>query len=435
MKSELEKNKNNLLKRCSEITALIDKQKTTSKEESNHYLQMESDITSATNKAIDMLKEKEKKLLNKLKAMSDKHMGQLKADIKSGEMSVHIYQQRAELIDQALQSECDLDVYEMYQGYDAGVVDAVTDADVKNRRRISRIVFSQDTEQLRGALGEIDVQYETVLDMKATPVLHGVISATIGDTSDEVICDITVVSVNGEKTVVVTDFENRSVKSIYKSNDRICLSKLFLGDSPWGITRLKHNQVAVTVCHRRQIVTVKVIPDLVRLSTITTSKEYYGITSLTPSTLAAGSISPPSVDILDTSGHVMRTIKPLCNGNSILKAPAFLCTTIKGNILVSDCKSKCVVCLTPGGDVEFTYSPTGHTALECPFGITTTSTGDILVVDNYPIRVIHLTESGKFVRNILTSRDDIVDLIGLCLDRCGNMHVCTRNLVKVFSLQ
>ncbi|XP_046564198.1 protein wech-like [Haliotis rubra] len=437
MKSELEKNKHNLLERCAEIKALVDKQKTTSKEESKHYLQMESDIKSATNKVIDMLKQKEKKLLSELKEMSDKHLGQLKADIKSGEMSVQVYQQQAELIDQALQSECDMDVYEMYRGCEAGDVDAVTD--VKERGRIARTVFRQDTGQLSRALddlqlGEIDVQYESVLDMKATPMLHNTINATVGDIEEAYLVDITVVVVNGVDTVVVTDALNKSVKSFYTSNNKVFHCKLSLGDTPWGITRLKHNQVAVTLSDTSQIVTVEVNPDLVLLSTITTSKQYSGITSLTPSTLAAGSESPPCVDILDMTGHVMRSISPLHNGNNILQAPLFLCTTSKGNILVSDLKSKCAVCLTPGGDVVFTYSPTGATALERPAGITATSTGDILVTDSSLERVIHLTESGTFVRNILTSQDGIEGPWGLCLDRSGYMYVCMSNVVTVFSL-
>ncbi|XP_046566275.1 uncharacterized protein LOC124274944 [Haliotis rubra] len=437
MKSELEKNKHNLLERCAEIKTLVDKLKTTSKEESKHYLQMESDIKSATNKAIDMLKQKEKKLLIELKEMSYKHIGQLKADIESGEMSVQVYQQQAEVIDQALQSESDMDVYEMYQGREAVDVDAVTD--VKERGRITRTVFRQDTGQLSRALddlqlGEIDVQYESVLDMKATPMLHNTINATVGDTEEASLLDITVVVVNGVDTVVFTDGNNKSVKSFYTSNDKVCHSKLRLRARPSGITRLKHNQVAVTVPVSRQIVTVEVNPDLVLLSTITTSKKYFGITSLTPSTVAAGSDSPPCIDILDMTGHVMRSISPLCNGNNILQRPSFLCTMSKGNILVSDCLSTCVICLTPWGDVVFTYSPTGATALEHPVGITATSTGDILVVDYFLGRVIHLTESGKFVRNILTSQDGIEDSTGLCLDRCGNMYVCMSNVVKIFSL-
>ncbi|XP_048253818.1 tripartite motif-containing protein 2-like [Haliotis rufescens] len=440
MKSKLTRNKNNLMKKYDEIEALVDKQKTRSKEELKRYLQMESDIKSITKKAIDMIKRKERILLDELKEMSDKHMRQLKADIKSGELSVQMYQQQAELIDQTLHSECDMDVYEMYQGCEVGDVDAVGDADLKEKGRIASIMFRQDTVKLSRALddlqlGEIDVLYESVLNLRASPVLQDTIDFRVaGDGKAAQAIDVTVLVVNGTETVVVTDYNNTNVKSFYTRNNKVSHSKLSLSSGPYGVTKVKHNQVAVTVPYTSQIVTVEVNPDLVLLSTITTRKQYIGITSLTSSTLAAGSQSPPCVDILDMSGHVLRSISPLHSGDNMLHYPSFLCTTRKGDILVSDWGSRCVVCLTPGGDVVFTYSPTGDTALTLPRGITSTSTDDILVTDFYQHRVIHLTESGEFVRNILTSTDGIQCPIGMCLDGRGCMYVCSSRGVKAFSL-
>ncbi|XP_048253336.1 uncharacterized protein LOC125381138 [Haliotis rufescens] len=240
--------------------------------------------------------------------------------------------------------------------------------------------------------------------------------------------------VNDTDTVVVTDWINDNVKSFYTRNNQTRHSKLSLGGRPWNLTKLTHNQVAVTVWNIYQIVTVEVNPDLVLLSTITTSKQYWGITSLTPSTLAASSRSPTCVDILDMTGNVLRSISPLHNGNNILQRPNYLCTTRTGNILVSDCGTKRVVCLTPEGDVVFTYSPIGDTALKCPQGITRTSTGDILVTDYLLHRVIHLTESGQFVRNILTQQDGINYPWGVCVDGHGHVYVCLiSGVIKVFT--
>ncbi|XP_048255028.1 protein wech-like isoform X8 [Haliotis rufescens] len=454
MKTELRRNKEDLLKKQDEMKTHIGKQTSNVNEELTLHLQIESNIKSASLKAIEVIKVKERKLLAELKEMSDKHIGELKADIKSGEMSVQMYQQQAELIDQTLQSECDMDVYEMYQGCEAGDVEAVGVADVKDTRGIARIMFRQDTDKLSRALddlqlGEIDVLYEGVLDLKATPVLHDtinvldlkatpVLQGTIntrvaGDTSGAYPNDVTVLVVNGTETVVVTD-NNNSVKSFYTRNKQRCYSRLSLGGPPWGITTLQDNQVAVTVQGTRQIVTVQVNPDLVLLSTITTSKQYWGITSLTPSTLAASSNSPPCVDILDMAGHVLRSNFPGQPSRYFLMKLSFLCTTRTGNILVSDCGSKCVVCLTPEGDEVFTYSrPTGDTAMEWPLGITSTSTGDILVTDINLHRVIHLTESGQFVRNILTSQDSVQYPRGVCVGGRGRMYVCTPDGVKVFT--
>ncbi|XP_046584599.1 protein wech-like isoform X3 [Haliotis rubra] len=441
MKTELRKNKNNLLKKHNKMETHVGKQTYKVGEELARYVQIESSIKSASLAAIQMIKAKERKLLSELKEMSDRHIGQLKADIKSGEISVQMYRQQTELIDQALQSECDMDVYEMYQGCEAGDVEAVGVVDVKEKGRIDRITFRQDTDKLSRALedlhlGDIHVQYDDVLDLKATPVLQDTIKLTVaGDAGGVFPRDVTVLEVNGTDTVVVTDTQNRSVKSFYTRNSQPGHSKLSLDGRPWGITRVKDNQVAVTMPFTSQIVTVEVNPDLMLLSTITTSKQYWGITSLIPSTLAASSKSPPCVDILDMSGHVLKSVCPGHNGGDILKCPYYLCTTRTGNILVSDRVTNCVVCLTPEGDVVFNYIRTGDTALMVPRGITSTSTGDILVTDSSLYKVIHLTESGQFIRNILTSQDGVQYPLGLCVGGRGRMYLCTPDGVKVFTFR
>ncbi|XP_048254976.1 protein wech-like [Haliotis rufescens] len=451
MKTELRKNKEDLLKKYNEMKTHVRTQTSKVDDALTLYLQIESNIKSSSLKAIEMIKVKERKLLAELKEMSDKHIGELKADIKSGEMSVQMYQQQAELIDQTLQSECDMGVYEMYQGCEAGDVEAVGVTDVKEKGRIARIMFRRDTDKLSRALddlqlGEIDVLYEDVLDLKATPVLQDTINVldlkatpvlqdtiNVREAGDTYPYDMTMLVVNGTDTVVVTDYNNNSVKSFYTRNKQPCHSRLSLGGPPWGITMLKDNQVAVTVQGTRQIVTVQVNPDLVLLSAIPTSKQYRGITSLTLSTLAASSSLPPCVDILDMAGHVLKSICPGQPSRCILKNPLYLCTTRTGNILVSDWGSRCVVCLTPEGDVVFTYSPRGDTSLMFPLGITSTSAGDILVTDYQLHRVLHLTESGQFVRNMLTSQDGVQNPRGVCVCGRGRMYVCTPDGVKVFT--
>ncbi|XP_048253332.1 tripartite motif-containing protein 2-like isoform X2 [Haliotis rufescens] len=441
MKTQLRKIKKALSKKEDEMKLRVNEKDLKKKLGRDHYSLMKSNIQSECQKVNNQAKEKERKLLDQMEDISYKHIGQLKADIRSGEMSVQMYQQQAELIDQALQSECDMDVYEMYQGCETGDVEAVGDADVKERGRISKVTFRQDTDKLSKSLedlqlGEIDVLYEDVLDLKATPVLHDTISVRVpGDSNVSYPRDVTVMVVNDTDTVVVTDWNNNNVKSFYTRNNQTRHSKLSLGGRPWGLTKLTHNQVAVTVLNIKQIVTVEVNPDLVLLSTITTSKEYSGITSLTPSTLAASSRPPTCVDILDMAGNVLRSISPLQNGSKILQYPKYLCTTRTGNILVSDQGTECVVCLTLEGEVVFTYSPTGDTALKSPLGITSTSTGGILVTDYSLNRVIHLTESGQFVRSILTQQDGIINPWGVCVDGHGHVYVCLRRegVIKVFT--
>ncbi|XP_046361742.2 tripartite motif-containing protein 2-like [Haliotis rufescens] len=429
MKTELTKKKETLSKKQEDTKAKTDELKSILNKEASRYAQMEEDIMSITQKAIEQIKLKERKLLDDLKEMSDRHIGQLKAHIKSRELSQEMCQQEAELIDQALQSECDMDVYEMHRGYEAGDVEAVGELGLAERDRIARVTFRHDMEKLSKTLGELqlgelDVLYEGVVDLKGDPVLQDTINVRIaGDRYAAWVGDVTVIEVDGTDTVVVTDINNNSVKSFYTRNNQLCHSRLSLSRSPHSLSKLIQNQLAVTVPGMKQIVTVEANPDLELLSTITTSKQYWGLTYLTPSTLAASSQSPPCVDILDVTGTVLRSFSPLHNGNNMLKYPTYLCTTRTGNILVTDQGSKCVVCVTPGGDVVFTFRPTGVKAPENPRGVTSTSTGDILVTDVSLHRVIHLTESGQFVRNILTSEDGIEEPIGVDVDGRRRMYV------------
>ncbi|XP_046574940.1 E3 ubiquitin-protein ligase TRIM71-like isoform X2 [Haliotis rubra] len=454
LKSQLLNKKETILEKQIQMEAKVDAVKVNVVSEKERYARMEHDIKSFGSNARGKITLMEIKLLDELKEVSEKHFEQLTADLKSSEISVQMYRQQTELIDQILQSECDMDVYEMYQGCEAGDVDAIGDVDLKKRRRIARIMFKQNEDMLSRALddlqlGEIDVQYDgmvnleatpvsqdtsNVLDLKAAPVLQDTISVKVaGDQINVYPADVTVLTVNGTDTVVVTDCNNKSVKSFYTKNKQRHHSKLQLGSRPWGISRLKHNQVAVTVMHNRQIVTVEVNPDLMLLSTITTSKQYWGITSLTPSTLAAG--SDRCVDILDMRGNVIKSMNAVGSGKEIIHTPGFLCTTRTGNILVSDGGSKRVLCLTAERDVVFTYPTTGHTTLGYPHGITSTSTGDILVTDFTQHTVVHLTESGQFVRNILTADDGVSLPRGVCVDGCGRVYICNYRSgeIKVFS--
>ncbi|XP_046574943.1 E3 ubiquitin-protein ligase TRIM71-like isoform X2 [Haliotis rubra] len=446
LKSQLLNKKETISNKQLQMEAKVDAVKVNVVSEKDRYAKMEHDIKSFGNNARENITLMENKLLDELKEVSEKHIEQLTADLKSGEISVHMYRQQAELIDQALQSECDMDVYDMYQGSEAGDVDAVGDVDVKNRQNEDMLSRALDDLQL----GEIDVQYDGMVNLEATPVSHDT-SNVLNLKGDPVLqdsinanvageeyvvypVDLTVLPVNGTYTVVVTDYSNNnSVKSFYTRNKQRHHSKLQLGGEPWGITRLKHNQVAVTVPTTRQIVTVEVNPDLVLLSTITTSKQYRGITSLTPSTLAAG--SGRCVDILDMRGNVIKSMNAADSGKEIIHSPEFLCTTRTGNILVSDSGSKRVLCLTAEGDVVFTYPTTGHTTLRSPGGITSTSTGDILVTAYYQDTVVHLTESGQFVRNILTEDDGVSYPHGVCVDGRGRVYICNyiSGEIKVFS--
>ncbi|XP_067673002.1 E3 ubiquitin-protein ligase TRIM71-like [Haliotis asinina] len=368
-------------------------------------------ITMISQTAINKIKQKETQLLDELNNTSQMYASQLRADVEMEEIEMQMYRQHCEFIDQALVSDSEMDLFEAYQAWESGAVEVedVRDTEAEDIRRIDDIRFTADTDNALDAidnlqLGEIDVTYKDQRTCLPCPVLVDTMCSIKVDKETH-IRSITVLSVDGIQTCVVTDSSNNCLKSFYNGDNYSCHSKLFLDNSPLGMTQLNEKQLMVTVPQSRESITVEVNPDLVQLSTILTSNEYYSLAVLNNSTLAAGGTDYDGygiVDILDMSGDVLRSITKY--DVSLFAYPWHMCVNNKGNILVSDWERESVTCLTPGGDVVWRYLPGGDCALRCPTGITVTSTGDILLVDKH--KVIQLTESGEFVRELLTLEED-----------------------------
>ncbi|XP_048248914.1 uncharacterized protein LOC125371709 [Haliotis rufescens] len=384
---------------------------------------VENHIKCAVERAIANIKQKGKQLMNEVKDITDKQTKQLKAVVKLEEIEMQMYRQHCEFIDQALVSDCEMDLYDAYQAWESGAVELgdVRDTDTADTRRIDDIWFTPDTDNVQHTLddlqlGKIDVTYQDQGTCLPSPVLVDTIDGKMaGDEMEPDLRNVTVLVVDGIQTVVVTDMENECVKSLYTRNNLICHSKLPLDNFPRGVTQLKENQVMVTVPGSSQIVTVEVTPDLVLLSIITTSKDYYSLAVLSPSSLAAGTYD--CVDILDMAGHVLKSVTTH-NNETLFSYPWYICVNNKGNILVSDWDEESVTCVTSEGDVVWRYAPTGDRALT-PYGISTTPTGDILVADTN--NVVQLTETGDYV----TDHKDIgCDPYGLYVDRHDTMYVC-----------
>ncbi|XP_048248584.1 uncharacterized protein LOC124151240 [Haliotis rufescens] len=384
---------------------------------------VEKDIKSVVERAIANIKQKGKQLKNEVRDITDKQTKELKVDVKLDEIEMQMYRQHCEFIDQALVSDCDMDLYDAYQAWESGAVELgdVRDTDTADTRRIDDIRFTPDTDNVQHILddlqlGKIDVTYQDQGTCLPSPVLIDTIDWKMaGDEVEPALCDVTVLVVDGIQTVVVTDLNNKCVKSFYTRKNLTCQSKLPLDNFPCGATQLKEKQVMVAVPDSSQIVTVEVTPDLVLLSTITTSMDYCSLAVLSPSSLAAGTTA--CVDILDMAGHVLRSVTT--HNNETLFAPLFyMCVNNKGNILVSDWEKKSVTCVTSEGDVVWRYAPTGDRALS-PYGISTTPTGDILLAGSS--NVTRLTETGDYV----TDHQDIdCDPYGLYVDRHDTLYIC-----------
>ncbi|XP_048253164.1 E3 ubiquitin-protein ligase TRIM71-like [Haliotis rufescens] len=414
---------------------------------------IKSQIRQASQKALAVIKQKEKQLLEELNEMTEKQSGQMRGRIKSGEIDMQMYQQYIEYITQVLKSGSETDMFDIYQMCQSGAIKEATDRDVTftDSVRDSKLIFvSEINERILHKdvkLGRIkpnvcdvmDTQLGKIqsgtFDVMCRPVLHKTVGIKVdGDREQPDPYDVTVLVVDGEETLVVTDNSNTCLKSFYTKNNISRCSKLDLASKPSSVTRLGNNQVAVSYRSHNEIVIVRVTPDLVLQSRVTTKKKYTCLTALSPSTLAAGCWDPSCVDILDVSGKVMRSVSTFNTGKNLMRYPSFLCATDRGNILVSDAGLHSVCYITPEGDVVFTYTPTGGSRLVGPQSITTTSTGHILVADYWAHKVILMTPAGEFVRDLLTSQDGLQDPYGLMYCDC-KLYVaeCYGDAVKVFN--
>ncbi|XP_067680977.1 E3 ubiquitin-protein ligase TRIM56-like [Haliotis asinina] len=380
----------------------------------------ESQIKQVSQRVVSVIKQKEKQLLDELDEMTEKQSGQLKRQMKSGEIDVQMYQQHIEYLNQMLKSGSETDMLEMYRVCQSGALkestdrggflDNVGDAHVlyicevdeeklHNAVHLGRIQLNLcviDVKLDRIQSDTFDRMQSSTFDIDCRPVFHQIVDIRVhGDLKKPDPTDVTVLVVDGEETLVVTDFNNNCLKSFTANS---YLGKLDLPCRPHTVTRLNDKQVAVAFWSHTEIVIVDVTPYLVLHSRVTTTKKYRCLTALSLSTLAGGCVSPPCVDILDMSGTVIRSVKKFNSGKNLIRDPRFLCTTGGGNILVSDTRS--LYCITPDGDVVFTSTREGR--LREPRGIATTSTGHILVADWGARKVILLTAAGEFVRDLLT---------------------------------
>ncbi|XP_046357836.2 uncharacterized protein LOC124136087 [Haliotis rufescens] len=373
---------------------------------------------------------KEKQLLGDIDKATDEQLHALQADLQSQEIELQMYQQQYEFTANAVTSDCEMDMYAVYESMGETSPD---NRDTDNRPAAGRVVLTHDLDKLSKAvdelqLGEVQVVHD-VCDTEFSPVLHHTIDCKEdGDGKDPSVRDVTVLTVDGIKVTVVADYNNKILKTYYTSNFKSFHNQLLLSNYPWQIAKLCKIQIAVSVPSRMEIVTVNVTPDPVLLSTIKTSKQYFALASLSPSQLAAGTDRQShSVDILDMTGRILRSINTGVIGNQ-----DHIHVTRNNNLIVSERDVKSLVSVTSEGAAVFTYTPTGDRALTYPWGITTTSTGDILLVDYGSHKVIQLTQSGQFVRDVLTRQDGLEHPVGVCLDGDGLLYVTSARYVKVF---
>ncbi|XP_071079227.1 E3 ubiquitin-protein ligase TRIM56-like [Haliotis cracherodii] len=396
---------------------------------------VESEIRNASQRAIDVIKQKEKQLLAELNDMADKQSGKLRRRMKSKEIDMQMYQQYIEYISQVLKSMSETDMFDIYQNCQSGAMAAAADRAVKfTDVPESEVVFISKIDvgniNKHVGLGRLELGR---FDIMGTPLLSHTVNPRLkDDIAKPDPHDAMVVDVDGEEILVIADYNNKCLKSFFTKDSQSQQRKLKLASFPHSLSRLGENLLALAFWSSNEILVVQVTPDPVLQSRVTTKKKYRCLAALSKSILAAGCVYPACVDILDISGVVLRSISTLNAVENLLCGPRFLCATPRGHILVSNDDSNFLYCMTPEGKAVFTYRLTREAAMRGPRGITTTRTGHILVADKWTNKETLLTAAGEFVRDLLTSEDGIEQPYGLSVHG-DKLFVTQRNTtVKVF---
>ncbi|XP_046571377.1 E3 ubiquitin-protein ligase TRIM56-like [Haliotis rubra] len=133
----------------------------------NEKLQSSSRITESAvqnirlicQAAINKIKQKETQSLDELNNISQTYADQIRADVNLEEIEMQMYRQHCEFIDQALVSDCEMDLYEAYQAWESGAVEMedVRCTEAADIRRIDDVIFTPDTDNVMKVLDNLQL--------------------------------------------------------------------------------------------------------------------------------------------------------------------------------------------------------------------------------------------------------------------------------------
>ncbi|XP_067651470.1 probable E3 ubiquitin-protein ligase MID2 [Haliotis asinina] len=393
--------------------------------------EMKDEVRKVRIAATEVLVRKEKELLDHIDKLTEIHVQELKAYRKSQDIDLQAEHQRYEFTNSLLKSDSIADMFAVYESVDGTSRDDHIRED--KRLQASSIIFVHDTEKLMRSvdgvtLGEVKLVHG--LSRQTSPVLVQEINCT-GEDELMSVYDVVVLTLDCTKAVLVSDVCYGDLKVFYTSNKTPSQTRVQLPAAPTQIAKVGGTKAAVALPGTQQIAFIKFGPKPTLESTVRTRRKYCGLACLNSSQLVAGGNDKrSSVDILDMEGIVLKSINTV-----MIKNPQYIHVTRNNNVVVSEGTVKSLLSVTLDGQAVFIYTPRGDRALIYPCGITTTSSGDILFVDSDSNKVIQLTESGQFVRDVLTAHDGLYRPDSICLDDDGLLYVTIGWCVKVFCFE
>ncbi|XP_076107927.1 uncharacterized protein LOC143076144 isoform X1 [Mytilus galloprovincialis] len=217
---------------------------------------------------------------------------------------------------------------------------------------------------------------------------------------DERSCLLTDICIEREYFFVV-DNVNRRVKR-YRKDDNCLQDYIFLED-PCGICKLfLSSHIVVTEPCNKQLTYVSVEGNMILSSRRKTNKKYSAIRCLDETRLVVGccELADASVDILDYTGKVHRTINSKEKEYPLFVTPACLACFNEEYVVISDSGTRNVTCINKNDKVEWIIK------LKCsPSGVCVSKSGIVYICLYNENKIV--TVDNIHNGNITGSIDDI----------------------------
>ncbi|XP_067652762.1 E3 ubiquitin-protein ligase TRIM71-like [Haliotis asinina] len=379
-----------------------------------NYEEDEERINEICDDLVAEIRHQQSQLTDRLKQIKDEADQALMKGVRHSDMLLKDAQQRMMFANKALSSSTVMDCYEVYKIFSAAGTKNKSEDEEFDTGGIVDARFIDNTTSLMTSLRRVKVGYiieGTEKDDKGTKAIQ----FDIGRTG---VHDLTVVSLEGTKTIVVTHPGDRAVHSFHISLGTSNKNFLKLDSPPYGITNLEPPKTVAAVPKKKQLVVLSVGSRLHKDSIIKTQLRYIGLACLDATTLACSCEDVAAIDVIDLSGARLR-----CFGIDMFLKPLFLHATLDNKLLVSDWKCNKVVCVSLDGTLEFEYQPGDNVTMGCPLGVCQSLTGDIYIADKGNHKVIQLSPTGRFVEDRLTFADEVSDPRAVYVDQDNVMYV------------
>ena len=210
---------------------------------------------------------------------------------------------------------------------------------------------------------------------------------------DNLDCWITGIAILTPDLLIITDEANKAVKLVDVKIKSV-LDQQVLDSSPWDVTSITQDTVAVTLSDNQIIQFLSVSENkLTKKHTVTVDGECLGI-SYQDDKLVVSFTNPGKVQILLTNGTVLQTFK--CKNT--FKYPSYVTTNDQFMFVSDPAKRKTIIKLNWEGEIITTYTCTGK-----PRGSTILDDGKVFVCNSSNNSIGEITErritTNYFIKN------------------------------------